>query len=269
MLTAFCPLAMLYSILRHHLLDISFVVNRALVYSVLTACIVLVVGFVDWLAGKYLFETRAALAVEALVIVGLGFVLQRLHGVLEGVVDRLIFAGRHAAERHIERVVKGLAFATTHKAILQALVDAPHAALDLVSCAVFIEDEGPLVLRTHYGWRSAPDATLERDDALARLLLAERQVIDVADVHWRPTVAGLEDAGLDIAIPLFSRNDLLGVALYGRHRNGSTIDPEERGLLRQLCTAAAVAYDAVALAETRQELAALKSGSATARFADA
>jgi hypothetical protein len=269
MLTAYCPLAMLYSVLRHHLLDISFVVNRALVYSVLTAGIVLIVGFVDWLAGKYLFESRAALAVEAIVIVGLGFVLQRLHSVLESVVDRVIFASRHAAERHIDRVVKGLAFATTHKAILQALVDTPHAALDVVSCAVFIEDGGPLVLCAHLGWRPAPDASIARDDALARLLLSERQVIDIADVHWRPTVAGLDGAALDIAIPLFSRNDLLGVALYGRHRNGSTIDPEERRLLRGLCAAAAVAYNAVALAETRQELAALKSGSATAQFADA
>lgn len=62
----------------------------------------------------------------------------------------------------------------------------------------------------------------------------------------------------DIAVPLFSGNDLLGIAFYGRHRNGTAIDPEERDLLTRLCDAAAVAYEAVALAQAREELAALR-----------
>ena len=53
------------------------------------------------------------------------------------------------------------------------------------------------------------------------------------------------------------------IVAFASNRNGSTIDPEERRLLRRLCAAAAVAYDAVALAETRQELAALKSRDAS------
>lgn len=262
MVGAFCPLAMIYAVLRHHLLDISFVVNRALVYSLLTALIVLAVGLVDWIAGKYLFETRAALAVEGAVIIGLGFILQRVHGSLERVVDRVIFAARHSAERHVERVIAGLAFARTHDAILQALVDEPRVALDLVSCSIFIDDDRALALRSHYGWHPGERAAIERDDSLARLLLAERHSIDIPEVHWHPGVAGLEDASLDIAIPLFSRNDLLGVALYGRHRNGSAIDPEERRLLQRLCEAAAVAYEAVALAQARAELAGLRSATA-------
>jgi hypothetical protein len=103
---------------------------------------------------------------------------------------------------------------------------------------------------------------LEPDDALARLLLSERRVIDIPEARWHTPVTGLAHASLDIAVPLFSRNDLLGVALYGRHRNGSAIDPEERGLLRQLCQAAAVASEAVALAQARAELTALRAPSA-------
>ena len=52
LISALCPLVMIYAVLRHHLLDISFVVNRALVYSVLTAIIVAIVAVVDWVAGK-------------------------------------------------------------------------------------------------------------------------------------------------------------------------------------------------------------------------
>lgn len=259
MLATFCPLALAYAVFRHHLLDISFVVNRALVYSALTATIILVVGFVDWLAGRFLLETRIALAVEAAVIIGLGVVLQRVHNVLERMVDRIIFASRHAAERQIERVISGLAFANSHTAVLQALVEEPRNALDLVSCAVFITDGDLLSLQSAFGWKPGEHAAMDRDDPLARLLLSERRSIDVAEVRWRSGVAGLADAAIDLALPLFSRNDLLGIVLYGRHSNGSAIDPEERSLLQRLCDAAAVSYEAVELAHAREEITALRS----------
>jgi K+-sensing histidine kinase KdpD len=259
MLAAFCPLALLYAVFRHRLLDISFVVNRALVYSAMTGLILLVVGFVDWIAGKYLFETHAALAVEAGITIGLGFVLQRIHGVLERAVDRVIFARRHAAEQHIERVIAGLAFARTHGAILRAVVEDPRLALELISCAIFIDDGNALTLQCNNGWKPGETPKIERDDSLARLLLSERRVIGIAEAHWNADIAKHAPGSLDIAVPLFARNDLLGIALYGRHRNGTAIDPEERRLLYRLCEAAAVAFEAVALAEAKEELAAMRS----------
>lgn len=256
LISALCPLVMIYAVLRHHLLDISFVVNRALVYSVLTAIIVAVVAVVDWVAGKYLFETRAALALEAAIAIGIGFVLQRMHGLLESFVDRVVFAGRHAAERHIERVIAALAFARTQDAVLHALVDDPRSALDLASCDVFIDDGSALILRARHGRHGLEIKELSRDDAMARLLLSERRPIGIAETHWHAPGSGA--AALDIAVPLFSRNDLLGIVFYGRHRNGTAIDPEERDLLTRLCNAAAVAYEAVALAQAREELAVLR-----------
>jgi hypothetical protein len=259
MIAAFCPLALLYAVFRHHLLDISFVVNRALVYTALTALIVMVVGFVDWLVGKYLFETRAALVLEAGVTIGLGFVLQRIHGVLENAVERVIFARRHAAERHIERVIGGLAFARTHVAILQSVVEDPRSALDLASCAIFMDDGQGLTLQRSEGWKAGETPRIERDDPLARLLLLERHALSVPEAHWHAKILENVPGSLDIAVPLFARNDLLGIALYGRHRNGTAIDPEERQLLGRLCSAAAIAFEAVDLAQAREELTALRS----------
>jgi len=258
MLAAFCPLAMIYAVFKHRLLDISFVINRALVYTTLTALIVLVVGFVDWVASKYLFETRAALAVDAAVAIGLGLVLQRVHGVLERAADRMIFASRHAAEKHIDRVIAGLTFAKTDGTILQAVVEEPCKALDLVLGAVFMDDGRALVLKAQCDWKYAGTPQIERDDPLARLLLCERNVVDIPQARWSAEFLGFAPGSLDIAVPLLSRNELLGIAFYGRHRNGSAIDPEERRLLRTLCESAAVAYEAVALASARERLAALE-----------
>jgi hypothetical protein len=135
-------------------------------------------------------------------------------------------------------------------------VDDPHAALDLVSCDIFIDDGKALTLRASHGRPGLETQQLWRDDAIARLLLSERRPVGLADAHWHARGDGA--SALDTAVPLFSRNDLLGIAFYGCHHNGTGIDPEERNLLTRLCDAAAVAYEAVALAQAREELAVLR-----------
>ena len=59
-----------------------------------------------------------------------------------------------------------------------------------------------------------------------------------------------------VAIALAHADAFVGVAFYGRHRNGTEIDPVELALLRRLCEAAVVAYQ---LAEMRAELAELRA----------
>jgi hypothetical protein len=250
-----CPFALVYSVLRHQLLDISFVVNRALVFSTLTAFIVGIVALADYVISKFLSQTRVAFIVEAAVTVGVGFALQRVHGLLEGVVDRVVFASRHAAEKHTDRVISGLAFAKSHQSVLGAVVEEPRVTLDLQSAGVFIREGDTLKLAAHHGWHIAGVPEIEVDDPLARLLQAERKSVDIAESRWHADIRGFAPGSLQIAVPLFSRNDLFGIVFYGRHRNGSALDPEERALLLRLCQAGAVAYEAVELQQAREQLA--------------
>jgi hypothetical protein len=45
-----------------------------------------------------------------------------------------------------------------------------------------------------------------------------------------------------IAIPIFEGDDLRGFALYGLHRDGTKLDPDEVDVLETLCQTAAQAY---------------------------
>ncbi len=254
------PLALLYAVFRHQLLDISFVVNRALVFSALTTFIVATVGLADYVTGKLLSQTRVAVVVEAAVTIGIGYVLQRVHGALEWLIDRVVFAGRHKAERHLDRVIGGMAYARTRDAVLDAMVDEPQKALDLRSTAAFMIDDTGFTLAAQRDWL-VDASTLRIDDPLARLLLAERKPVDVREALWRTASLDIAPGAPHIAVPLFSRNDLIGIVFYGPHRNGTLLDPEECGLLLRLCQAAAVAYEAVAFARTREELAAFRAAS--------
>jgi hypothetical protein len=254
--SALGPYALVYATLRHRLLDVSFVLNRTVVFGALAALVVVVVGAIDWGVGKLLSNTRAAVAIEAAATIALGFVLDRVHAVLERAVDRFVFARRHAAERYLERVIAGLSYAETRGAVLDALVEEPRRAFRLSSAAAFVADDGSFRRECAWGWRDAEMPQLDGDDPLVRLLRSERTVIDVDDARWQNGATLDSAARPEIAVPLLLRDDLLGIAFYGHRDDATTLDPEERRLLRRLADAAAIAYEAVDAKEAKRMLAA-------------
>ena len=267
-LSALGPYAFVYATLRHRLLDVTFVLNRTVVFGALAALVVTIVGAIDWGVGKLLSNTRAAIAVEAAATIALGFVLDRVHAVLERAVDRFVFAKRHAAEHHLERVTAGLQYAESREAVLDALVDEPVRALRLKSAAVFVlkigaacppmaPNDGERYARAYeHGWRESDAPSLALDDPLVRLLRAERTVIDIADARWERAHHLTPSARPEVAVPLLMRDDLLGIAFYGQREDATTLDPEERRFLRRLGDAGAIAYEAVDAKEAKRALAA-------------
>jgi hypothetical protein len=255
-LSALGPYAFVYATLRHRLLDVTFVLNRTVVFGALAALVVTIVGAIDWGVGKLLSNTKAAIAVEAAATIALGFVLDRVHAVLERAVDRFVFAKRHAAEHHLERVTAGLAYAESRGAVLRAVVDEPVRALRLKSAAVFVAEGGLYARGYAHGWRESDATSLAPDDPLVRLLRAERNVVDVAGARWELADALTPSVRPEIAVPLLMRDELLGIAFYGQRDDAATLDPEERRFLRRLGDAAAIAYEAVDAKEAKRALAA-------------
>ncbi|HEY5257320.1 MAG TPA: hypothetical protein VIJ12_02985, partial [Candidatus Baltobacteraceae bacterium] len=82
------PIALAYAVLRHRVLDLGFALNRTVVYAVMTTLAVLVVSCVDWLTLRLLSEERLALAIEAIVTIGFGFALNKIHARTERLIDR-------------------------------------------------------------------------------------------------------------------------------------------------------------------------------------
>jgi hypothetical protein len=216
------PLLAIYPILRYRLFDLGFAINRAALYSTLTIGAVAVFAGVNWLA-QHVITTRLALVLQpvAAIVIGLGFV--RAREWTQTALERTFFRDRFAAEQRLDATIRHLPLAECPSAIDRALTGDAADALSLRSAAV---------IRTES----------ELDVALLDRLRTEGPVVR------------LDDEGAT-AIALSNANAFVGVAFYGRHRNGTDIDPVELALLRRLCEAAAVAYQ---LAEMRAELAALR-----------
>ncbi len=87
------PIGLAYVILRHRVLDITFVVNRAVVFAGVSIVVVGVFVVLEWFLGRYFLQTNhvTSTLVELGVALGLGFSIRYVHNRIDRFVDDVFF----------------------------------------------------------------------------------------------------------------------------------------------------------------------------------
>lgn len=251
-LTVVMPLALMYAILKRHVIDVRFVISRTVVYAILTTFIVAVIGAVDWLTSAYLSQVRVAMAIDAAVTIGLAFVLHRAYGWIERAVDFLLYRRKHKAETYLNRLAKTLLRSDREETIDRAVVHAPFEKLDLTMAALFRAQGGSFVVSCAAGWDFVNAPAIDAEHELVRFLATERNKLEIKEL--RPHVAEHFEAGGTVpalAIPIFQGDELTAFAVYGVHRDGTNLDPDEIETLEHLCEIAAQGYVRIELLHYR------------------
>jgi hypothetical protein len=260
LMTAALPIALMYAVLRHRVLDIGFALNRGAVYAVLTAIVICIIGLVDWIAGRLISEERLALVIEALATITVGVSLNWLHGRVERIVDQTVFRRRHLGERRIEYRIDALRFAATESSIDDALAkDAPEI-LELASSAVFRRKVpgGPFWRIAASGWSASDVDSVDPDSLLVRTILAIEKPLVLADIAITPTGMPRGRETPVLAIPINAQHELLGFVLFGGERDGGSLDPSQIALLARLVGSASNAYGFVEARRWRARAAELE-----------
>lgn len=254
-LTVVMPIALIYAILKRHVIDVRFVLSRTVVYAVITTFVVGLIGAVDWASSAYLHEARFAMALDALVTIALGFLLHRTYRWLEYAVDFFLFRRKHEGEAYLQRLARTLAFAQDEAAIDRALVDGPCDKFDLSAAALYRQRAHTFAAVSASGWDIFELPSFGRGEDVVRFLMAERAWVDMSKLHQKsgtPLFHG--SSAPSVALPIFEGNTLTGFTLYALHRDGTKLDPDEMETLERLCDAAAQAYTGIELAQYRSAM---------------
>ena len=256
------PICIAYAVFRLRVLDVNFVLNRALVYGTLSVGVIAFVSILDWFFSRVLAIGRLALGLELLATIAVGFLLDRINRVVESSVEALFFRGRLQAERHLRRAAAALPYATDEAAIVDGLVQIPADTMELAAAALYRRSENG---ERFEGVATASQTTIapsgfSANDLLVRMLRSEETVIWLDDLrsHLDPQNAAM----YALAVPVAVRHELISFTLYGSHANGAQLDPEEVALLEELAREAARAYDHVEAQRARaryNQLVALQS----------
>lgn len=232
-LYACAPFAIAYAVVRQRVFEISFVVSRTLIYTIVTAIIFGFITFVEWLAGRIVEHSGVAVALVAFSALAVGFSFHAIYGWSEQFVERTVFRKRHLAEKQLAGIAAGLPYAENSGAVEDALVREPVQAYALDSAALFSRNEAGDYVQTG-----------EVLDASIPLRLAGKR-----------KALRLDHGDRVLAVPVFVRSRLQAVAVYGPHTNGEDIDPDEAESLQAVGVAAGIAYDHLESARIERDLA--------------
>jgi hypothetical protein len=201
------------AILRHRLLGIRFVVDRALVYGGLALLLVAPLRLTNVVLAARFPHTRVAGFAEVAVAIVLAISIDRLRRFIESLL-------RHTIFREHERVLEEVAEFTreanevTDRESLERLVQAVGNALALTAAA-FLDDESD-----------------------ARTLVP--------------------DGDPALVVPLREGRRSAGRLIFGAHRNGSDLDPQEQRALQRFAATAERALERLTLEQLRAELNTLR-----------
>jgi hypothetical protein len=254
------PLAIAYAVIRHRVIDINFVISRALVYAILTTLIVGVFALLDWLMHKVLEQTKIALAAEIVAALSLGFCMNGLHRRINQFIDSTLFRQRYLAARRLTRAAVSLPHAASVGAVDEMLVGEPVDALRLTSAAIFRARNGADFAReAAVNWPDGTAQRLDPSEQLVMLLRGERGPLRLDDIRWPRPDLPRGDKEPVLAVPVLVRDRLIAIALYGSHSNGEALDPDEAASIDRLAGGAAAAYDHLEAEALRREIELLRA----------
>jgi hypothetical protein len=246
------PICIAYAIFRLRVLDVNFVLSRALVYGVLSLGVIALISILDWVLSRAIAIGRLALGVELLATIAIGFLLDRINRGVEAFVESVFLRRRRTAETYLRRAASALPYASDEAAIADGLVQVPVDAIGLAAAALYRRSAGGVRFE---GMATARQTTIapagfDANHLLVRMLLADEKVVWLDELR---TQLDAENAAIyTLAIPVTVRHELVCFTLYGAHTNGAQLDPDEVGLLELLALEAARAYDHVEAVRARE-----------------
>lgn len=238
------PLAVAYAVVRQRVFDIRFAISRALVYAAITSLIAGSFFLLDSFMSRQFAQTRFTITAEIILALAIGSWLNMLHRSVDRFVDSTFFRQRHLAEERLAKAAVAILRAESRAVVDRFLVHEPLRALELTSAALFHRDAtGSFVRETAVGWDSTETRQFTSDHPLLLHLLAAEGAVRLADVVWPSEASTTHFGDAVLAMPVLLRDELVAIVLYGPHRSGADIDPDEVRALTQLVDRAGAAYD--------------------------
>jgi hypothetical protein len=246
------PVGCTYAILRHRIIDVNFVLNRTLIYTILTSLAVGIFVLLEHLLNSVAVSREGSLAVELAVALGLGLSFNAMHKRTEQFLDRTLFRSKYEAAVALQQLSEDAAYMENPETLLGAATREIPRAMAMRGAAIYERLDGKYALTASHGLDGLP-AEVDVDDPAFVRLRKHLSQIDLSEVE---SALG----GDDIAFALSARGQLIGAFLCGPRVNGETFAPDEIAMLRNVVREIGAELHAIRTREKAEILNALTSG---------
>lgn len=252
---SFVPAAILaYGILRYDLLDVGAVVRQGIVYS--TLVLLLAALYVIGLTMIHTLFVRSGfldvVGTSFLLALMMVFLFQPIRDRVKVLLDRLFFRGRYDARKLLRRLSGELASLRRSGEVRDLLFSSIAEAIPVERLLLFVRDAGSGHFRVYERNRDlAGSEEVLPDHPLFSLLEAAGEPVSRTQIEEKalgtqteqPLADFVATFGIDLAVPMLSRNRLIGVIAPGQKRSGALFVHEDLELLGTIANQAAVAFE--------------------------
>jgi GAF domain len=238
-MAVFAPVALGYAILKHRVIDVRFVLNRAVVFIAIACVLAGALAGLDLLFTTFFVNSRLQIGIDFVVISLMTLILRSGFQKLVVLVNHAFFPRRQQRMLRLRELTNNVADGQDELAPL-ALTAGTCDVLDLASAALFLRtpDNG-FVRKRAVGWRAGTawhllPGELSMPAACEKRARSER----IGERTWLEINVPTGPARPTLAISLISSKRVVGLVLYGAHTNGLDIDPDELRGLEDLCAVA-------------------------------
>ncbi|MDY7093168.1 MAG: diguanylate cyclase [Acidobacteriota bacterium] len=241
--SAFLPPAIFIAIIRYDLLEAQERFRRWLMYSLLTASVVLSLYLLLVFVGMAVLQQAAPGMLSVWLISGvsllLGLLFSPIRRLIQRSVERRFFPGRVALRRQLRELAADLPGEGKVPAMGQALVRRMAEILDLRSATLLLADPKSRVLIFSATTLEAVERDFDQtfllapDDPGVQVLTAAETPLPAEALipHSAALAQRLAAFEAQIAVPLVNRKRLVGLLLLGQRSSGGRFPMEEVDLM--------------------------------------
>ncbi|HEV2213285.1 MAG TPA: GAF domain-containing protein, partial [Gammaproteobacteria bacterium] len=254
-LTAAAFLGLTYAVLRHRLVSLNLVLNRALVYGVITSLVVGIFAAISSLVEHLAIGRTESTLLQLLVPLTLGVTLSMVKRRLDALVERLFFQRQYRAEAALSRFAGECGFIENPETLLDRTVDEVLDQLAPTGVALYESFDGGYRRVRLRGNRPFPEQLSVDDPAMVSL----RAHLAEADLDDAKGSLGREG----LVFPLAVRGALTGALVVGE-RPAEHYAQNERRLLARVAAQVAGALHALRAKEAEAFVDAVARGALAA-----
>ncbi|HUN72077.1 MAG TPA: hypothetical protein VMU52_07175 [Steroidobacteraceae bacterium] len=216
-----CMGGYLYAAIRTRLVDVSFVVNRALVYAAITGSLFGIFSLLELGLHELAVGDKLSWALQAITALVLAVALSPLHRRLEHRVERIFFRKQRLAIATLRSFAAECAFIEQQSRLLETAIERLHHCCDAV--AIYERALAGYQLRGSKG-RAWPEA-VDVDDPAFVSLRARRQEVDL---HGLASAVGSDSVAFPMVV-----GEMLSGAIVCRPPAGEQFAPDIRAALAE------------------------------------
>lgn len=244
----------LYAVLMLRVVDVSVVIDRALVYGLITTLVVGIVAAVNSLALRETLTPGASIALQIVVPLAIGIILERVRSYANLLVERVFFRTKYLSEQglktfalHAGHVVEAVKLLAATTAQLRQHIGMPAVAIYAAGHDGFrkVQSDGPLPF----------PQSIDIDDPALVAVRAELRAIDLSQLK-----SGLSS---DCCVfPMLVLGNLQGLVVC-ENRPGERYSSSEKALISSVAHAVGVAWRITRARDTESYIRAMAAGSLT------